>query len=347
MAGLITYSGIATKVKAMERWHLSERQFEEMSSLETVPEAVQYLRRFLPYQKIFEGAEDRELHRGLIEQRLNWSLYQDFAKLYKFANIKQRHFLDLYFMNYEISILKTCLRNVVGRRDQRQDLSLFEDFFKRHSRLDLMALSQSGSMEELIAGLKGSPYYGTLNAMLQKGNITLPACETALDMLYFRAMWRMKDKYLPKKEREILTQCFGARMDMLNLQWLCRAKKYYALPAGEIYACLIPVQLHLTRKEISQMAEAEGLPQLYSLIGQCWYGRLGKLPLDDEPDMDRLTREIVDKVYEMTSRKDPYSIAILNSYRYLKEREIRRIVNTIEKIRYGVGANDERGLKRD
>lgn len=339
MGGLITYSGITTKVKAMERWQLKERQFEEMASLESVPEAVRYLRKFPPYREIFEGVEDDGLHRGLIEQRLNLSQYRDFAKLYKFADIKQRHFLDLYFMHYEIGILKTCLRNAAGRREEKQDLSLFEKFFRRHSSLDLIALSQSKSMEEFIGSLKGSPYYGSLNAMLRDGKVTLPACETALDMLYFRAMWKIKDKYLPKKEQKIMTQCFGVRMDMLNLQWLCRAKKYYRLPAGEIYACLIPIQLHLTRKEIGEMAEAEGLSELMGLIEHCWYGRLGKLPLYEESDMDRLAREVIDKIYEATSRKDPYSIAVLNSYLYFKEREIGRIINTIEKIRYGLGTN--------
>lgn len=345
MGGLITYSGITTKVKAMERWRLREGQFREMSSLESVPEAVAYLRQFPPYQRIFEKVEDEDLHRGLIEQRLNLSQYQDFAKLYQFANIKQRHFLDLYFMHYEISILKTCLRNAAGRRELHQDLSLFEDFFKRHSSLDLTAVSQSGTVEELVASLKGSPYYGALYAMLQKGRMTLPDCETALDMLYFRAIWKIKDKYLPKKERKILTRCFGTKMDMLNLQWISRAKKYYTLAGGEIYAALIPIQFHLTRKEIGQMAEAEGMDQLYSLMEQCWYGRLGKLPLKEEPDMDSLAGEIVDKVYELTSRKDPYSIAVLNSYLYFKEREIRRIVSTIEKIRYGVGMDGREGVK--
>ena len=33
MGSLITYSGIATKVKAMERWRIKDGQFEEMGSL--------------------------------------------------------------------------------------------------------------------------------------------------------------------------------------------------------------------------------------------------------------------------------------------------------------------------
>lgn len=339
MGSLITYSGITTKVKAMERWRIKDEQFEEMAGLESVPEAVEYLRRFLPYREIFRDLEDKDLHRGSIEQRLNLSQYRDFAKLYKFANIRQRRFLDLYFMHYEISIIKTCLRNAVGHREQRQDLSIFHDFFQRHSNIDLILLSQSGSMEEFVGNLKGSPFYEPLNLMLQNGAVSLPACETALDMLYFRTMWKMKDKYLSKEERQILAQCFGTRMDMLNLEWLCRSKKYYKLPPGEIYAMMIPVQLHLTKAEISRMAEAEGLDQLYELIRNSWYGKLDVLRLSEEPELEHLAYEIIDRIYQMTRRKDPYSIAILNSYLYFKEREIERIINTIEKIRYGLAAN--------
>lgn len=339
MGSLIAYSGIATKVKAMERWRIKEEQFLEMAALETVADAVQYLRTFLPYREIFDQAEDKELHRGNIEQHLNLSQYRDFAKLYKFANIKQRRFLDLYFMHYEVIILKTCLRNAAGHRDQRQDLSMFRDFFERHSALDLITLSQSQTMEEFIGNLKGSPYYAPLFLMLQKGKVTLPACETALDMQYFRAVWRIKDKYLTKDEQTIISQCFGTRMDMLNLQWICRSKKFYQLQPGEIYALLIPIDLHLTKKEINRMVEAENLDVLYGLIESSWYGRTGLVYLDQDQDLEHLASEIIDRIYLKTSRKDPYSIAILNSYLYFKEREIERIITTIEKIRYGLGVN--------
>lgn len=175
--------------------------------------------------------------------------------------------------------------------------------------------------------------------MLQNGTVSLPAFETALDMLYFKTMWKIKDKYLSKEERKILAQCFGTRMDMLNLEWLCRSKKFYKLSPGEIYAMMIPVQLHLTKSEINKMAEAETLDQLYGLIRSSWYGKLDLISHSEEPDLDRLTYEIIDRIYQMTRRKDPYSIAILNSYLYFKEREIARIINTIERIRYGLAAN--------
>ena len=114
MGSLIHYSGISTKIRAMERWRIKPEQFEQMAALESVPEAVRFLRSLPPYEKIFSGVEDKELHRGRIEQLLNLAQYEDFASLYQFANMKQRRFLDLYFMHYEIGIVKTCLRNAAA-----------------------------------------------------------------------------------------------------------------------------------------------------------------------------------------------------------------------------------------
>lgn len=336
MGSLITYSGIATKVKAMERWRLTDAQFSEMAELESVPEAVDYLRRLPPYADICSGMDGEELHRGAIEQQLNLSQYQDFAKLYKFANLKQRRFLDLYFMHYEIGIIKTCLRNVVGRRNQRQDLSVFRAFYERHSNLDLISLSESQSMDQFIANLNGSQYYGPLSLLLQKGTVTLPECENTLDMVYFRNIWKIKKKYLPKKEQEIIAKCFGTRMDMLNLQWIYRSKKYYHLTPADIYAILIPINLHLSKEQIGRMVEADSAEEFLNIMAGTWYGRRPDFDLDETPDLEALADEINDHIYQLTSRKEPYSIAILNSYFYFKEREIERIVTTLERIRYGV-----------
>ena len=53
MGGLLSYSGITTKVRAMESHLITDRQFGEMSTLESVSDAVEYLRRLPAYGMIF------------------------------------------------------------------------------------------------------------------------------------------------------------------------------------------------------------------------------------------------------------------------------------------------------
>ena len=338
MGSLIAYSGITTKVKAMERWRISDSQFEEMGLLESVPEAVEYLRRFPPYGDIFNGLEDGQLHRGDIEQQLNLSQYRDFAKLYKFANLKQRRFLDLYFMHYEIGIIKTCLRNAAGHRDQRQDLSMFREFFDKHSSLDLIQLSESQNMDQFVANLNGSPYYGPLSRLQQKGKLTLPECENTLDMIYFRNIWRIKKKYLTKGEQKIIAQCFGTRRDVLNLQWIYRAKKYYNMLPPDISTLLIPVHYRIHVDQLKDLVEAPSVDEFLKLVTRTPY--LRHTDTQTPASIETIYKDCLYRLYLADRRSNPYSIATVNTYLFLKEEELDKLTTVLECVRYGLPARE-------
>ena len=205
MGSLLSYSGLTTKVRAMESHFISDAQFHEMSSLDSVTDAVEFLKKQPAYTAIFSGLEDQELHRGTIEERLVLSKYQDFAKLYRFSNLSQRKFLDLYFMHYEVAILKRCLRSALDHREIDLDLSMFREFFEKHSNLDLIKLSTSQDMTELISNLSGTPFFDLLTHIENTDSPTLFDYEMQLDLFYFKTIWKIKNKYLSKSEQAILS----------------------------------------------------------------------------------------------------------------------------------------------
>lgn len=334
MGDLMSYSGITTKVRAMESHLISENQFHEMAGLSTVTEAVDYLSHLKPYNGLFDDLEGSSLHRVAIEERLILSLYKDFAKLYRFANLNQRKFLDLYFMHFEIDILKKCLRNAMGNNYLDIDLLVFEDFFKLHSKLDLIKLSSSRSLTEFWTNLEGSIYYDVLSEVSDSKEPTLFDYEVHLDLLYFRTIWKVMGKHLKKEEKELLSNCFGSKLDLLNIQWIYRSKKYYQIQSTDIYSLLIPTNYHLTKEQITKMAEAGTIEEFYGLLKTTYYGRKADIEVFDLPDLEKLTKEVLDKIYRSTSQQNPYSIATLNSYLYFKEAEIQKVITLIESIRY-------------
>lgn len=340
MGDLLSYSGITTKVRAMESHLITDSQFREMAALETVSDAAEYLRRLPAYEGLFANLEGVVLHRGAIEQRLILSLYQDFAKLYRFATLTQRKFLDLYFMHFEIDILKKCFRNSMGRNRLDIDLSVFQDFFEKHSKLDLMKLSSSADLREFIANLEGSVYYDILSHLDDRDQPTLFDYEVHLDLLYFKTIWKVMGKYLNRKEQDLLTHCFGSKLDLLNIQWIYRTKKYYHLQPADIYSLLIPINYHLNKEQITKMAEAATLEEFFSALRTTFYGRKSDWDAAEMPDLEYLTQEILDKIYRSSSRQNPYSIATLNSYLYFKEEEIQKIITLIESIRYRVSPDE-------
>lgn len=339
MGNLLAYSGTTTKIRAIRSRLLSIDNYRELASMHNVPEALAYLKKQPAYEGIFEGVDEGALHRNEIEKMLTNAIYIDFQKIYRFATVKQRRFLDLYFHRYEIQALKTCMRMVFDHRDVTLDLRIFEDFFEKHSDLDLRKLSASRNLEEFMNNLKGSIYYDALNRLSNIQNPTLFDYEMSIDLFYFKWLWngKDKDKIFNKEERKIFMDAYGVKMDLLNIRWIYRSKKYFHMQAADIYALLIPVQYHLKNQEIQAMVDAPTMDDFNAVIKRTYYGRHYE---DYEMDtLDKTYNMIRHQVQRKNARRDPYSVATVISYLFEKEHEIDKLTIALECVRYGLPQN--------
>jgi V/A-type H+-transporting ATPase subunit C len=48
----------------------------------------------------------------------------------------------------------------------------------------------------------------------------------------------------------------------------------------------------------------------------------------------------MDRLYRAERRQNPYSIAAINTYLFLKEEEVRKLTTAIECIRYGLSSGE-------
>lgn len=342
--GLLAYSGITTKVRAMESRLLKPEQFRELAEQEDVRSAADYLKEQPAYAEVFDGLDDTKLHRGYIEQILTQSEYQDFTRLYRFSSMKQRKFLDLYFKHYEVEVIKKLLRHMLGGREGQTDLSMFQGFFEKHSELDLETLCRAKNFSEFTEALEGTVYGKLLSQMQEKGQTGLFDCELKLDLFYFQLLWKLRNKLLSKTERKILDDCFGSRLDLLNIQWICRARSFYRLSQAEIYALLIPVHYRLRADKVKLLVEAEDDAKFFAVLRETPYGKQEELQTGQMPDIQLLSNQMLNRIYGRTGHRYPHSPAVLDSYLYRKELEMRKIVTAIEGIRYGLPASEIMGL---
>ena len=98
ISGILSYSGISAKARAMGGKLLKKEQYEQLASCASVGEAVGYLRQFSEYEPLLRDFDEHDSHRGMIEATLMGSLYNDYNRLYSFARGEQRAFLDFYFL---------------------------------------------------------------------------------------------------------------------------------------------------------------------------------------------------------------------------------------------------------
>ena len=339
MGTVLSYSGLSTKIRAMQSRLVTDEQLEEIVQLPNVPQVTAYLKRTPEYQDIWGGLDENTLHRGQVEKLLKKSIFQNFSRLYHFANQEQRTFLSLYSKRYEIRVLKEIMTNLFDHRDTDPvDLSPYRDFFRHHSRLDIDRLTACTNMDEFIAALKGNDFFIPLSQVNERGNATLFDFGMALDLSYFSQIWNVRKKLFKGNDLKQITKAYGEKFDMLNLQFIFRSKRYFSMAPADIYALLIPMNYKLKKEEIRAIVEAATYEESQQLFRKTYYGK--KYEHISAHNLEEFYNYMLRSTLEKEARRDPYSVAMLYSYMYHKEHEVNRLTIAIECVRYGVSAEE-------
>ncbi|HIW21106.1 MAG TPA: V-type ATPase subunit [Candidatus Dorea intestinavium] len=341
MSGVMTYSGITTKIKAMEAKLLTDKDYETIAGMHGVVEVIEFLKGKPGYSRFIEQLDDSLYHRRHIEKVLVQSLYDDYTRVFRFAGFEQKKFMKFYIKGYEVDLINYCFRIVFNHYDWPFDLDYKKEFFDTYSQLSIEKLETSTNIEELVENLKGTEYYEPLKRVAQSPKATLFDYDLALDLYSFTNLWKMRKRTLKNKELEYLTKDIGTVIDLMNLQWIYRAKKYYKLVAPDIYSMTIPIQYHLKVDEFKALVEAPGVEEFVNQVANTYYAK--KYHLDNTKTLEQLYKDSMVGLYMADRRRAPYSIASINTYFFLKENEIDKLTTALECIRYGLSSRETLG----
>lgn len=341
MKGLYEYSGIAVKIKAMSGRLIKKEAYEEMAELKSVAEVVNYLKRYPSYEKLLSDMNDN-IYRTKVEGIIHQSIFKDFYKIYLFSGNSQRKFLDIFYLRYENMVLKRYLRNAFDKRDLKKDTPESIAFLSKRSFWDFSRMDEANNITELIEALKGTAFYPLLKRMEENSEATLFDYENALNLYFIKKMIAGYKKTLKKKDLEAIMQIYSSEIELLNIQWTYRAKKYYQMSPAEIYAFIIPINYKLNIDTMHQIVEAPSIEELKTVLKGCYYARY----VDDEmnlPSIERLYQELISKIRSIYMRRYPYSIACIENYLFYKEQEVDNLTTLLEGVKYGISKEEIMG----
>lgn len=338
MGNALTYGGIITKVKAMSSYLVSQKEYEHIAQLETTADFINFLRIKPSYNLIFRDVNESTIHRGQIEELIKTSLLMDFSKIYTFATREQRRFLDIFFFRYEVNILKDCLELIYNQKNALH-LADFQPFFEKHSDLEISTLAGCTSLDEFIMGLEGSKYHDLLsNLHNSTENISLSDYEAQLDIFFFQKIWKMINKGFKGKEKKRMQVLFGTQIDMLNIMWVYRSKKFYNVDAKEIYLTIIPIHYHLKKEQLMKLTESTGVTDFLQILKDTHYHSF--IQAGGKQSIEHECSSIMNKLYKRLTSQSSHSMLHILYYLYLKEEELDYVTTALECIRYHLEPNE-------
>jgi Archaeal/vacuolar-type H+-ATPase subunit C len=294
---------------------------------------VRYLKTHTNYQAILSSHDESSIHRSDFEKMVQDYLSIIYQKLFKFTTGDNRRFFEYIFMRYEIEILKRILRSLETHDDTVKEDEL-NPFFIKHSTVNYTKLIKTTTIHDFIVALSGSVYYNLLSPFLfNTEHLNTFSVEMTLDMYYFRTIQKNIDKLLKLDSKQGIEYSMGSEIDMLNIIWIYRCKKYYEAPTEIIFSYIIPYKRRLQKDIVKDLVKAKDMNEFYKIVREKTpYGEL----VDNlnekfiEENYDKLTYKISDSL----GRRFPYSLAAMTAYNHMLEIESANIITLIEGVRY-------------
>lgn len=323
LSTILPYLYATARIRAKEARLLKPEALEELVNTGSVAEIASLLENS-DYAFAMQGLvlEDAESIEQLLD-RQTADIYSEVAAMMPekvqgvFAFLKQQ---------WDVRNLKTVLRGVRAGRAPERILASVLPFGTLDAEF-LKKMAESAGVEDALPLLEATPY-GALAQMLpayEQAESLLPL-ECMLDRIVLEDMWRRVEA---GGALQVLQPFFAARIDVLNIKILMRAKRDHLMLA-DVEPYIIaggPASQLLTRAfdevdDVSALAsELEGTQYFKPIMDALAdYDRLGSLFA-----LEKALDETALAVGRDTAVKQPYGIAPVLGFLARKEVEVRTI----------------------
>lgn len=335
-------NAILAKARAMYGKCLKDTDYQSLTECKTVSEIAAYLKQRTNYSAVLSGLNENEIHRGQLEPVLRQNIYFDVFALSRYALEDTLAFSDFIISKMEIEQIIRCLMLVnIGKAEEYvYSMPLSLDKF---SKISLKALASVRSYDDMMSVLKGTWYYSVVLGFRPKDNskINITELEIALENKNYSKVIETMGEGKNKGDRKELRDIFSAMLDFENMSRIIRLKKYYDFTPEQIMPMLIPYG-KLSNKMLSELCSAENVSEIFELSRTTYLGRLmSKLQYNDPTQM---TDVMIYTYCRHHLRLSPNPTIVMISYVYLREIELKNIINLIEATRYGIPADEKSKL---
>lgn len=331
---VLKYSSISTKTRAMYKKLLKLKDYSILMDKNSVVEVAEYLKSKTNYKELLSNVSVSMIHRGQLEDVLIKQMINDYDKIFHHIRGDVKVFLQLLYDKYEIENLKVIFRILEANRN----IELIEDsftFLSKNADINITKLIESKTSKQLINNLKGTIYYEVLKDYTNNESLlNLFNIETSLDQYYFSMLQIKNKKLVEDVDRKTIYEALTKQIDIMNILWIYRSKKYFKMDREKIYNNMIHNKSKLKKETIKELIDTRDEKQFHQIIKNTIYGEIFKE--EDSNAFENNYKQYIYKMHLSNLRKNNFSIVSVIAYIHLKEFEIANIISIIEGIRYNI-----------
>lgn len=327
MFNKLKYPALNAKLKGMHASQLTKEELDELIRQNNIKETIYFLKaKFPSLENINEN-----MHRKELEQELNNLFIINILKICKYLNKKEKEIFMQFLSKYEINCVKNVFRNVTTNRDSSISLKNIDNWTTKMF-TSINGINQIKEESEFLELIKSQEYYEIFKEYEEQiDNVPLEEIEVKLDKFYFYKVYN-----LAEKENKELQDIIGTEIDLLNIIWIYRAKKYFEYSEEEIKNIIIPVNYRLSKKVLKELLSVGNYEDIFEIIEKTNYKKV----FQSESTLEHDKNEFLYKKYMKYFKTKLFNICTVFCNINLIDIEIKNIINVIEGIRYNIDKSE-------
>ncbi len=337
ISNVTKYSGSYAKICAMKSKLLKESDYKKLAELCCVKDIALYLKENVRYKAFFENVDMENIDRLSFEEIICHSADNDLISLRRFMSADIKELLTLFVMEKEVAFLKQILRSIQSESKYQPG---FDDggLLRKYFSFDVNHIADSESLTDLADKLQDSKYYEQLILFTKnKEFYNLFNMEMALDTYYYKYAWNTAKKTLKGAEKRAFLQSYGSKIDMLNIMWILRAKKYFDVDVKTLKSLTLPINYALSKENIDKMIRAHDEDTLYRIILDTKYGDIFR---DREKPFEQIWANVTMERGAKSAKVNPFSVVTVIEYLNVKETEIKNLIKIAEATEYNLDKSE-------
>ena len=318
----IKYPNLNAKLKGMYEKRISKSDLEDLVKQNNLKNAILLLKS---KYDIFKNS-DENIDRLEIESLLEKDQINNILKIKKLLNKKDTEIFEMFLLQYEIKCVKSIFRKLFSN-DKTDDIVIQKvKMWTVTLFSDIKGIETVQNFYEFFEAVKRMKYNKILKKYQEQDNINVFEVENEIDKLYFETLYDMIKNEVNSKK------IIGSEIDLLNVLWIFRIKKYYNFENEKINQILIKRYYKLKPNTMKKIEQTNTFEEIKEIMKDTVYKDVFFDENNLEENIDKYLYEINKKIF----RNDMTSIAYVLAYVNMIDYENKDIINTIEGIRYNM-----------
>ena len=326
----LMYPSINAKLKSMYAQKLKSEEFAELIKQQNSEMALLYLKNTKNEFKSLSEAADRIE----IETLLDKNLIKDIQKIEKLLSNSSKKSLKVFLSKYEIRLIKSVFRKIYSRSILDEDLEIVgiwtNVIFK-----ELDGINNVTNFEDFLILIKKTPYYKVFEKYRNQNirDINIFEVENKLDIMYFGSII----KHASLNRNTVLKDNIGTEIDLENILWIYRMKKYYHFSEEQIRNTIIGIFYKLSKADVNKLIKTENYDDFKSIIRKTVYKKIVE---GNEENIEQMISKYIYDKNKKIFRENLFNINFIYAYIDMINDENNDITNIIEGIRYNLGKTE-------